>query len=245
VAGTFSFVVRVNDVGIPPQAVTQAFGIVFTNPLGITNPTNLNNGSVGVPYSIAMLGSGGTPPYSWSVPTGQLPPGLTLSSAGILSGTPTSTGTFNFTVQVGDSVGALLPASFVISIQTGLTITTESVLPIAVINSPYSKQIQASITDSLTWSVVSGNLPPGTTMSAAGLISGTPTSVGVYNFTVQAVGGSPQQIAAQPFKLEVVAALAISSASTLPDATLSSVYTTTLAATGGVAPYKWTQTNGS
>src|SRR5262249_41030889 len=96
-AGTFGFVVRVGDQGSPPQTVTQAFGLVFTNPLGITNPATLNNGSMGVPYSIAMLGSGGTPPYSWSVPTGQLPPRLTLSSAGILSGTPTSMGTFNFT----------------------------------------------------------------------------------------------------------------------------------------------------
>ena len=243
--GTFSLVVRVTDSSAPPQSTTQAFGVVFTNPISI-NQSTLNNGSVGVAYSITMLASGGTAPYSWSIASGQLPPGLTLSSGGILSGTPTNTGTFNFAVQVSDSIGTLFSQSFAISIQTGLTITTASPLANALVNSPYSQQMQASTSEALAWSVSSGNLPPGIKLDSSGLISGTPTTAGVFDFTVQVTSrGAQQQVATQPFRLVVAAALAITSVSTLPDATVNIVYATTLTATGGVAPYSWALTSGS
>jgi hypothetical protein len=246
IPGTFSFVVRVSDAAAPPQTATQGFAVVFANPLNIVNPTDLNIGSVGAAYSVAMLASGGVPAYSWSLTTGQLPPGLTLSSTGIISGVPTTTGTFNFTIQVADSAEAVFSQAFSIIVRTGLTITTNSPLPNALANSAYSQQLQASSSDSLTWSVVSGSLPSGITLSSGGLVSGTPQSLGIFNFTVQATsGGTQQQVAAQSFRLQVVSALSITTASTLPNGTLSALYMTALAATGGVAPYTWTQTNGA
>jgi hypothetical protein len=131
-------------------------------------------------------------------------------------------------------------------VQTGLTITTTSPLPNALANSPYSQQLQASITEPLTWSVVSGSLPSGITLSSGGLLSGTPSSLGVFNFTVQVTSsGAQQQVAAQPFRLQVISALTITNASTLPNGTFSVLYSTTLGATGGVAPYTWTQTSGT
>jgi hypothetical protein len=246
IPGTFTLVVRVSDSAAPPQTATQAFAFAFNNPLSIANSTNLNNGSVGATYSVAMLASGGVPAYSWSLTTGQLPPGLTLSSGGIISGAPTTTGTFNFTLQVSDSVGAAMSQSFVIIVQTGLTIATNSPLPNALANSPYSQQLKASSSDSLTWSVVSGSLPTGITLSSGGFLSGTPQSLGTFTFTVQVTGGgTPQQVAAQPFKLQVLSALGITTPSTLPNGTLSSLYMTMLAATGGVEPYTWAQTSGT
>ena len=70
-------------------------------PLAITT-TSLPNGICNVAYSATLTASEGTAPYSWSVAGGSLPPGITLSSGGILSGTPTTTGIFNFTGRVSD-----------------------------------------------------------------------------------------------------------------------------------------------
>ena len=72
----------------------------------IGTPSPLPAGTVGAAYSQTFLASGGTPGYSWSVSAGALPDGLTLSAAGVLAGTPTASGTFNFTVQATDSAAA-------------------------------------------------------------------------------------------------------------------------------------------
>jgi hypothetical protein len=237
--------VQVADSAAPPQVAVRTFVVVFTNALSIINPTNLNNGSVGSAYLVTMAATGGTPAYSWSLASGQLPPGITLSSAGIVSGTPTNTGTFNFTIQVTDSLSANFSEAFVITVQTGLTITTNSLLPNALVNSAYSQQLQASTSDSLTWSVVSGNLPSGITLSSGGLLSGTPSTPGLFPFTVQVTSAGAQQVSAQAFKLQVLSGLGITNASTLPNGTVSTLYTATLAATGGLGPYTWSQTNGT
>jgi hypothetical protein len=65
--------------------------------------TGLPNGSQVQSYSATLAATGGTQPYTWTILSGSLPPGLSLSSAGVISGTPTAAGTFNFTVQVTDS----------------------------------------------------------------------------------------------------------------------------------------------
>ena len=76
---------------------------VQVTPLTITT-TSLPNGTLNVSYSATLAASGGTPPYTWSISSGSLPAGLSLNtSTGGISGTPTTTGTFNFTVQVTDT----------------------------------------------------------------------------------------------------------------------------------------------
>lgn len=85
----------------------ESFIFVFgpVPPLTI-DTTSLPDGTVGVPYSAFLSASGGTPPYTWSIVSGSLPPGLTLNpSTGQISGIPTTAGTFFFTVQVRDSLG--------------------------------------------------------------------------------------------------------------------------------------------
>jgi uncharacterized repeat protein (TIGR03803 family) len=92
--------------------------------------TSLPNGEVGVAYSQTLAATGGTPPYSnWTVTSGSLPPGLTLTAAtGVISGTPTTaTGSpFSFSVTVGDSAGATSPpqALSIVITQNGSTFTT-------------------------------------------------------------------------------------------------------------------------
>jgi hypothetical protein len=65
--------------------------------------TALPGAAKGSTYSANLTALGGTSPYSWSIASGQLPTGLTLSSTGVITGTPSASGEFNFTVQVTDS----------------------------------------------------------------------------------------------------------------------------------------------
>jgi hypothetical protein len=71
-------------------------------PLSITT-ASLPSITVGTPYSVTLSASGGVLPYTWSVSSGALPAGLSLSPAGVISGTPTAQGTSSFTVAVTDS----------------------------------------------------------------------------------------------------------------------------------------------
>ncbi|GFO56943.1 hypothetical protein GMSM_39500 [Geomonas sp. Red276] len=92
-----------------PQNTTTASSLAVST-------STLPAGTVGTAYSQTLTATGGTSPYSWSIPTGTLPAGLNLSS-GVISGTPTTAGTSTFTVQVTDSSTPAQTASKSLSIQ--------------------------------------------------------------------------------------------------------------------------------
>lgn len=147
-------------------------------------------------YSASLSASGGKQPYTWSITTGNLPAGLTLTaSTGKISGTPTQSGNFSFTAKVVDSSSPLQSASHSVSISVTtstppntLVITTNS-LPGAQVSVAYSATLTASNGQApYTWSMASGSgsLPPGLSLAAStGIISGTPTASNAYVFTVQ------------------------------------------------------------
>jgi len=110
-------------------AVSYA-ALQINNPSGgsaTTQPFVLNPGTVGNSYTQTLTASGGTAPYTWTIPLGStLPPGLALSTGGVLSGTPTTPGNYpSFTIQVADSAQATATALFSLTVNVGaLTITT-------------------------------------------------------------------------------------------------------------------------
>ena len=108
----------VDLAGNPEDAKMQIY-IIVTSPLTITT-LSLPSGTLGTIYNQTLSASGGAPPYTWSVSSGALPDGLSLSSStGALLGTPTQTGTFNSTVRVTDIVPSIAIKNFSITIGMG------------------------------------------------------------------------------------------------------------------------------
>jgi len=153
-------------------------------------PPTLPNGTIGVAYSQTITASGGTPPYTFAVTSGVPPPGLVLSIAGVLSGTPTTAGTYTFTVRATDSLGCFAEVTYTIVIVSApgcpeLTLAPPT-LPGGTLGVAYSQTITASGgTPPYTFTVTSGTPPAGLELSAAGVLSGTPTTAGTYAFVVR------------------------------------------------------------
>ncbi len=178
------------------------------NTVVVISTAILPNGAVGTAYSSTLTATGGTTPYSWTVTSGTLPAGLSLSKGGTISGTPTSAGQSNFTLQVTDSSvpAQQISKAFKPSIISKLAITG-TIKANATDGGSYSSTDQASGgVPAYNWSVVAGKLPPGLTLGAiTGTISGTPNQDGTYNFTLQvADSGSPVQQATQTDQITVI-----------------------------------------
>jgi hypothetical protein len=116
-----------------------------------------------VAYKQLLIASGGKQPYTWTISAGSLPPGLSLTTDGIISGTPTTIGTSNFTVQVTDSQtpkAAVDTAPLNIMINPPLSLATTS-LPSGQVGNNYTATITASNgVQPYTYSLAAGNLPP-------------------------------------------------------------------------------------
>jgi hypothetical protein len=94
----------------------------------LISTTSLATGVKGTAYSATVAASGGTAPYTWSVLSGSLPTGLTLaSSTGVISGTPSATGSFSFTLEAADAASDSATAEFTIAVQTAYTGSKASV----------------------------------------------------------------------------------------------------------------------
>lgn len=167
--------------------------------LAINTPPVLAPGNVGSSYSVTLSATGGKPPYVWSA-SGSLPPGLTLNaSLGLITGTPSSPGTYGFSLTVTDSVGAVQSQNFSIVISpastSGLTITNTS-FPPGVVGQAYQQLLTSSggcvsiFEPSPAFRLSGGSLPNGlgiqTNEDLSRSITGTPVSNGTFNFTLTA-----------------------------------------------------------
>ena len=247
--GSSSFTVTVKDAS--GATASQALTLTVNPPAPLTiTTTSLPAAEVGIAYSQNLQATGGVPAYSWSLTAGSLPAGLTLSSSGTISGTPTTVGTSSFTVKVTDSETPTpnsTTANLSITVNNPpLTITTTS-LPQGTVDFAYSSAVAViGGTKPYTWSISAGALPNGLTLNTStGQISGTPSKTGAFQFTVSVTDSStPQQNASAKFTITINAALAITTSS-LPSGSVGTAYSTTLAATGGVTPYSWSVSSGS
>ena len=252
---------RVYSFNVTRNRVLEA-RFAQVNPPSSIVTDSFAGGIVGIPYPRRQMSATGVAPVAqltWTRVSGDLPPGLTLSSAGVLSGTPTQGGTFNFTVEARNIAGYArrdysmvihdLPVTVAVAPPNGgrvygtagTPVTLSAVpnfgwwfsgwyendarisanseisfsvtanralearftqippteptppsaifpatLPPGIIGIPYHRQFTTNGTTPITWTMVSGELPPGLTFTSGGVLSGTPAQTGTFNFTIEA-----------------------------------------------------------
>jgi large repetitive protein len=225
---------------------SNVVSFIVTEGVAITTPPMLPDGSQGVPYSTDLIAAGGTPPYTWRRLEGALPPGLTLDSDGTISGTPTTAGKYSAQIAVMDTTQTTDSRVFVIEIlATPLTILTESPLPPAELSEFYNQALNASGgTPPYTWRRIAGTMPPGLTLFGDGIISGVPTSPGLFTFEVS-VSDHVEDSLTKKYELLVIGPLEITTPSPLPEGTEGLVYELALEASGGVPAYLWSVSAGA
>jgi large repetitive protein len=226
-------------------------------------------GYVGAPYEVQIESEEGSgcEPYDWfEIVNGSLPTGLSMSRDGLISGVPTGPGLARFWVWNHDLIAAQGGPSwceredrsereFSIPINPGLAIVNPSVKPATVgqpytdilatkqvvsLNSPTGPDVQA------TWSLQSGALPSGITLSTSGVLSGTPTSEGSYQFVVKAAYGSPSDT--ETYTLAVRQPVSVMSplgSVQRPSSEVGIRFGKTFTATGGSGTYTWALVSGA
>ncbi len=220
------------SLGALPFTVTQSLPSIVT--------TTLPSATVGVAYSTPLQASGGSPPYSWSLGD-VLPTGLSLNPAGLISGTPTVSGAFQFTVRVTDRLQAFALRQLSLTIQPPpFAIVTQSPLPAGVVGSPYAQILVVSGgTPPYRWSST-GALPDGLTLNpSTGALSGTPQTRATFTFNIL-VSDSSGLSTTRSFTVIInPALLTITTAGPLFTATVGSFYSQNFQAAGGIPPYRW------
>ncbi len=254
--GTANFAVSVSDHSDPVQTTSASISLVVVSPFSLPQVI-MPSGEVGTSYSSAIQATGGTTPYSWLVTSGALPPGMGLNtSSGVISGVPTTAGTYSFAVTANDSSNPVQYQTSLVSILVAVPVAPpqmqalsflQAVLPAGEVGLSYSDVMQATGgTAPYHFALSSGTLPLGVVLNAAtGTLSGTPTTAGGSAFAITVTdSGNPLQSQTAQLSI-VVAPTALSMQQpSFPSAQLNSSYAYNLKAAGGTLPYHWTVSSG-
>lgn len=205
--------------GTPTEAGTFSFWLQLQDSLCIANPTgclrsetyftirissrlvvatnSLPDGAINQPYPPQQLTAGGGTVSSWAVVAGSPPPGITVSSSGLVSGTPTQPGAFTFTVQANGSpnndtkqLTIFVLAPLDLNLAGGVEPKSEPVPLNGKVNTPFTWDVDAKGGKG-TYTYSSTPLPAGLTLDpATGTVSGTPTTAGVTKITMTVTDGT-------------------------------------------------------
>jgi Putative Ig domain len=205
-------------------------------------------GVVGRDYGHQFEGDGGCGPalpYQFRLLSGELPPGLSLRSDGLLVGVPRHAGSWSFWLELSDEDPPSEPwcfprkseRRFTVDILPALTVTTASAPP-GTVGTHYSLPLQTEGSGTSTWSLASGQLPPGLTLNPSmGVIAGTPTAAGVYGFRLRVSDGS--RSATKQFTIPVREPLAVQAPKVPPSEVGVRIGAVRLGATGGFGAKGW------
>jgi hypothetical protein len=197
-----------------------------------------------VPFSLTLKAQGNSGPVTWSVSSGQMAAGLTLDSqTGIISGTPISSSGETVNIQAADArANSIKQFNFVVFTKLVINPVTPAN---AHLNAPYSQTIAAQASSAIaSWTVSAGQLPPGLTVATSdynldtAIISGTPTQLGTYNFTIQAQDYTIPQITSVALTIIIDSHVALTKSS-LQNGGQNQIYSDTFTAIDGSPPYQW------
>lgn len=181
IAGSYSFIVQIADG--QQQTLQKAFTLIVTGRISIVTPATLPSATVRQAYSEVLEAAGGSPPYTWTLASGSPPIGISMERNGVVSGTPSSAGAFNFTVQVSDGQGVIATRTFSLTVSLSLAVTTAPSLTAGTAGAPYSLVLAAAGGQPpYSWSLATGPLPAGLSLSSSGVLSGVPTAAGTFQF---------------------------------------------------------------
>jgi hypothetical protein len=227
---------------------TGSVGIAFSTicPTITVTPTTLTQGTVGSVYSKSLTASGGTSAYTWTTVSGTWPSGLSLSSAGVVSGTPsaaTSGTTGSAVVVKATDANNCVSANTTINIKICPVLAiAPAAMPAAVVGTAYSQAVTASNgTGPYTYAVTSGALPAWATLSS-GTISGTPSTTASATFTITATDANGCTGASSSYTIAPTCPTITVTPTSLGVGTVGSTYNqvTAFSASGGTAPYTFT-----
>jgi hypothetical protein len=185
--GTSFFTVRVKDQDGGPRSVTQQLTLSVVAPLSPSAPTP-PAAEVGRPFKITLAATGGAAPLSWSISGGAAPAGLTLDAAtGVLSGVPTTAGTFPLTAKVTDAGGNSATVDLTVKVARALEIITAR-LRNATVGRPYLFVIKSrGGVPETTWRLIGSRLPAHVQFDASRhALVGTPQKAGAFRVKVRA-----------------------------------------------------------
>lgn len=241
--GTYNFTTQVADNS--GCTGSQAMTIIVSCPSVNITPGSITTPTVGTAYNQTLIGSGGSGPYNFTVTGGSLPSGLSLSTGGVLSGTPSASGAYGFTVTATDLYGCTSSITYNGSTVCPSMSISPGTLPAVNLGVFYNQNLSTSGgTASYTYTLTSGSLPSGLTLTTGGNISGTPSTAGAYNFTVTVTDLYGCTTSLSYNGNVTCPGLSISPGS-LPGGTVSTVYSQNLSTSGGSGPYTYTLTSGS
>jgi outer membrane autotransporter protein len=252
--GSYAITVTATDTGSSgagaPFTVSRAYTLEVPAPILAITPVTLPDATAGAPYRQAITASGGIAPYAFAITTGTLPAGLALAADGVLSGTPTGAGTFDFTLTATDANGQSVDQAYTLAVAapTLSLLPAAGALPGATAGIAYRQVLQvdggvAPYTATLTGALPAGVAFDGTTLA----FSGTPVEAGRYTVTVtvtDSTSGAPASVSAT-YTLDVAAPTLALSPDTLPAATGGVAWRQTFTASGGVAPYRYALSSGA
>jgi len=257
---TLTFQVQVFDVEDEETSSVVGLSITISGGTVTISTKSLPNGTVGKPYLVQLVAKGGSGgPYQWSFSnfSSNNKDGLAFNSDGTITGTPATAVTLSFQVQASD------PQTEQNSNQLGLSITVSAsatpppppppcsptIGPTSPLPSGDVNLFYPPVTFTLshcpgpfTYSVAavgSSNanaLPPGMSLSNSGVLGGTPTEAGAFNFVLTATGPNQSQAQMQ-YAITIHPLPVVTTASPLPSGTLGALYSQQIAASGGVPPY--------
>jgi len=234
--GSVSFMARVVDAA--GSSAARRFRSTV-NPAPVIPTATLPAWTVGRPYSAPLTATGGTPPLTWTLKTGTLPPGATVDSTGLVKSTALSqVGTFTFVVQCFDAWGVGAAGSVTMTVDPAPRITTPTPTDGTEFRPIELKFDVADGTPPFAWSVASGAAPVDQPIDAkTGTIKGSATQSGDYAFTVRAtdVAGAA---ADRDYTMHVNAAPFIQTTE-LPWAARNRPYSFVVKRKGGTPPYAW------
>lgn len=253
-AAAATFTIDATDTSNSSLTGSQAYTLNVDPASSLTlSPTTLPAVTANSAYTATITATGGSGTYTFTLANGAtLPTGLSLSTSGVISGTTPTATSATFTVDATDTTNSSLTGSQ----QYTLTINSAPTLTLSPTTlSPVTADTNIDTTISATggegtysFAVATGStLPTGLSLDGTtGVLSGTVTVVGTYDFSVTATDSSNTSLTGtQAYTLSVTAANTLTLSPTLPVPTLDNAYSGSANATGGSGTYTYAVTAGS